>query len=68
MIKLELNPPRQQLVQFGWISLFGFPAIGAVAFWQLGASETLPACNAVSEDARSASVESPASAGTLPPR
>jgi len=28
MIKLDLNPPADQLRQFGWISLLGFPAVG----------------------------------------
>ena len=41
MIKLELNPPREQLSQFGWFSLFGFPAIGGVMWWKFGVPETV---------------------------
>src|SRR5262245_258128 len=37
MIKLDLNPPAKQLRQFGWIALFGFPLIGAVATFKFHA-------------------------------
>ena len=34
MIKLDLNPPLDQLRQFGWIALFGFPGVGLLLGWQ----------------------------------
>jgi hypothetical protein len=40
MIKFELRPPDAQLLQFGWIALFGFPAVGAVFHLFFGASST----------------------------
>lgn len=30
MLKVDFNPPRKQLAQFGLIALFGFPLIGFV--------------------------------------
>lgn len=42
MLKLDLDPPASQLRQFGWFSLFGFPAIGWLVFhlWH-GSSTTV---------------------------
>ncbi|MFO1054182.1 MAG: SxtJ family membrane protein [Planctomycetota bacterium] len=37
MIKLNLDPPRHQLSQFGAIALLGFPAIGWIATAKWGA-------------------------------
>ncbi len=41
MLKLDLNPPANQLRQFAWFSLIGFPAIGwlILHLWH-GASTT----------------------------
>lgn len=36
MIKFNLQPPTTQLAQFGVFSLFGFPAIGVLAWWKFG--------------------------------
>jgi hypothetical protein len=41
MIKLEWNPPRRQLSQFGWFSLFGFALVGGVAVWRFDAPWTV---------------------------
>lgn len=40
MLKLQLDPPVDQLRQFSWAALFGFPAIGAVIhYWRGWAPE-----------------------------
>lgn len=37
MLKIDWNPTDRLLRQFGWISLFGFAAIGLVLRWTVGA-------------------------------
>jgi uncharacterized membrane protein YhdT len=41
MIKLELNPTDEQLSQFGWIALIGFPLVGYVITNSFGLGPTL---------------------------
>ena len=41
MQKLDLNPPRKTLRQFGFAALFGFGLIALLAWWQWQASVTL---------------------------
>ena len=38
MIKLDLKPQNDQLKQFGWIALIGFPLAGAALHWISGLS------------------------------
>lgn len=33
MIKIDFNPKNQQLSQFGWIALLGFPLLGFMIAW-----------------------------------
>ncbi len=39
MIKLDLNPPHNQLRQFAWIGLIGFPLMGYLVSWNFGAPD-----------------------------
>ena len=41
MLKLDLRPPRGNLIQFGWIALFGFGLFAALAHWKWGAPSWL---------------------------
>ena len=41
MLKLDLNPPRKTLIQFGWIALFGFGLFAGLARWKWGAADWL---------------------------
>ncbi len=43
MLKLDLNPPKDQLRQFAWISLFAFPAIGWLVLHLWHGTSTTPA-------------------------
>lgn len=42
MLKLDLNPPKDQLRQFAWISLFAFPAIGWLVLHLWHGTSTTP--------------------------
>lgn len=36
MIKIDFNPPKNQLLQFGWIALIGFPLVGVMLHYVAG--------------------------------
>ena len=41
MIKLDLNPPADQLRQFGWFSLIGFPLVTFILTKSFGLPDTV---------------------------
>jgi len=41
MLRVDFHPSRETLAQFGWISLIGFPLVGAVFTFGFGAAPTV---------------------------